>query len=119
MSPARAHTGTTPTRPTVLVVAVPYVLATALAFELHRQGLYDVVVPAADPVQAARTTPCDAVLTALPLPARTAGVVIQLPPSFHEPVMVITGGATAAVTVDASRPIDDVMSLLARHLLLK
>ena len=103
-------------RPTILVMAVPYVLATALAFNLR--GGYNVVAPNLDAGEPAPSTRCDAVIriASVPIPKDISGVVIELPnTTFREPVMVTVDERTTPVHVSAEYPMLDVVALLERH----
>lgn len=104
-------------RPTVLVVAVPQVCASALAFYLREAGVYDVHAPdvaRGEPVPGRRF---DAVLTTVPVPEAVADVVVELPQSFDSPVLVTVNGATFPVSLGESNPIEDVVVLLRRYVL--
>ena len=104
-------------RPTVLVMAVPYVLATALAFNLR--GRYNVVAPNLDAGETAPSRRWDAVLSVadVPVPEDISGVVIELPTTtFHEPMMVRMAERTTPVQVSAEYPILDFVALLEHHL---
>lgn len=104
-------------RPTILVMAVPYVLATALAFNLRDR--YNVVAPNLDAGETAPSRRWDAVLSLadVPVPKDTSGVVIELPnTTFHEPVMVTVDERTTPVHVSAEYPMLDVVALLEHHL---
>ena len=103
-------------QPTVLVLAVPYVLATALAFNL--QGRYNVVAPNLEAGETAPSRRWDAVLSLadVPVPKDISGVVIELPnTTFHEPVMVRVDERTTPVHVSAEYPMLDVVALLEHH----
>ena len=104
-------------RPTVLVMAVPYVLATALASNLR--GPYNVVAPNLDAGEPAPSLRWDAIvtITGVPVPTDIMGVVIELPnTTFHEPVMVTVDERTTPVHVSAEYPMLDVVALLEHHL---
>jgi hypothetical protein len=104
-------------RPTILVVAVPYVLATALACKL--QALYNVVAPNVGAGESAPSMRWDAVLTLATVAIRKdiSGLIIELPnTSFDEPVMVTVNERTTPVRVTPAHPIDDVVALLEHHL---
>jgi hypothetical protein len=107
-------------RSRVLVMAAPYVYATALADRLRHDG-YDVVVPDLSAGETAPPSDWDAVLTAAAVTAgAVAGdvpcdVVVTLPAwSYDDPVVVTIGGVSEAVVVDPGDPIGDVMTLLGR-----
>ena len=103
-------------RPTVLVMAVPYVLATALEFNLR--GRYNVVAPNLDAGEPPPSMRWDAVVSiaGVPVPKDISGVVIELPnTTFHEPVMVTVDERTIPVYVSAEYPMLDVVALLEHH----
>lgn len=104
-------------RPTILVMAVPYVLATALATNL--QTLYNVVAPNLDAGETAPSMRWDAVLAVAAVAIRKdiSRVVIELPgSSFDEPVMVTANDCTTPVQLTRAHVMDDVVALLAAHL---
>jgi hypothetical protein len=104
-------------RPTILVLVVPYVLATALASNIR--PLYDVVAPNLDAGETAPRLRWDAVLTlgAAPSQEDLSALVIGLPDtSFKEPVTVTVNHRRTYVRVSEEHPIEDVVALLRRHL---
>lgn len=104
-------------RQTILVMAVPYVLATALAFNLR--GRYNVVAPDLDAGETVPSKQWDAVLSlaGVPIPTGISRLVIELPDtSFDEPVMVRVDDRTTPVHVMGARPIQEVVALLEHHL---
>ena len=104
-------------RPAVLVVAVPRVCGSALAFSLEQEDVYDVYAPdvtAGEPLPARRF---DAVVTTVPAPEALGDVVIELPESFDRPVTVSVHDVTFPVTVSENHPLEDVTHLLHRYLL--
>ncbi len=104
-------------RPAVLVVAVPRVCASALAFSLEQEDVYDVCAPdvtAGEPLPVRRF---DAVVTTVPAPEALGDVVIELPESFDRPVTVSVHDVTFPVTVSENHPIEDVTHLLHRYLM--
>ena len=105
-------------RPTILVMVVPYVLATAL--ESILSGRYNVVAP---DLHAGETVPSmrwDAVLTIAGVPMREdidTGVIIELPnTSWQDPVFVTVNHRTARVHVTVEHPMHDVEAVLEQHL---
>ena len=104
-------------RPAVLVVAVPRVCASALAFSLEQEDAYDLYAP---DLTAGEALPCrrfDAVLTTVPAPEAVGDVIIELPESFDRPVTVSVRDRTFPVTVSENHPIEDVAELLHRYVL--
>lgn len=104
-------------RPAVLVVAVPRVCASALAFSLAQEDAYDLCAPDVAAGEALPGRRFDAVLTTVPAPDAVADVVIELPESFDRPVSVSLHDVTFPVTVSETHPIEDVAELLHRYLL--
>ncbi len=102
--------------PAVLIVATPYVLATALAVHLKNRRCYEVHAPNIGIGDAAPRAHWDAVLVSSSSPAHAGSVVIVLPRSLENPVLVTAAGRTTEVRISASHPIDDIVSLLDRHL---
>ena len=105
-------------RPTILVMAVPYVLATALAFDLG-EG-YNVVAPNLAAGETAPSMRWDAVLSFadVSIPEDFSGLVIELPTtSFKDPVMVTFKDNTTPVHLPGQYPIREVVALLEHHLL--
>lgn len=104
-------------RPAVLVVAVPQVCASALAFYLREAGVYEVYTPDVAAGEAVPGRRFDAVLTTVPVPEAVGDVVVELPSSFDRPVMVTVNDVTFPVAVGDSRPIEDIGALLHRYVL--
>ena len=104
-------------RPAVLVVAFPWVCASALAFSLGKEDVYDLYAPDLAGGEALPVRRFDAVLTTVPAPEAVGDVVIELPESFDLPVTVSVRDVTFPVTVSESHPLDDVSDLLHRYLL--
>ncbi len=103
-------------RPVVLIVALPYVGATALA-HLLEQREYDVIVPNLGLGEEPPSVKLDAVLTTLPVADYGARVVIELPLTWKTPVRVTVDGVTEGLDASASNPIGDLLDLLDRHVL--
>ncbi len=103
-------------RPVVLVVALPYVGATALA-QLLAQREYDVVVPDVGLGEEPPSVSFDAVLTTLPIGDCAARVVVELPQTWNMPVRVTVDGVTEGLDASESDPITDVLEFLDRHVL--
>lgn len=103
--------------PVVLVVAIPYVGATALGYLLEQRGHYDVVVPDFDAGEEFPPAHLDAALTTLPLPADTARVVIELPWSWKSPVLVTVDGVTEQLEVTSADPIGEVLDALDHYVI--
>lgn len=104
-------------RQTILVMAVPYVLATALAFNLRAR--YNVVAPDLDAGETVPSKQWDGVLSlaGVPIPTGISRLVIELPDtSFDEPVMVTVNDRTTPVHVTGARAIQEVVALLEHHL---
>ncbi|HEV2809434.1 MAG TPA: hypothetical protein VGV93_03430 [Acidimicrobiales bacterium] len=105
-------------RPTILVMVVPYVLATAM--EAILRGRYNVVAPDLDAGEAVPSMRSDAVLTIAGVPIRgdiDTDVIIELPEtSFEDPVIVTVNDRTAEVHVTLEHPMQDVEALLEQHL---
>ncbi len=104
-------------RPVVLVVAIPYVGATALGYLLEQRGGYDVMVPDFTAGEEAPFTHFDAVLTTLPVPDYTARVVIELPWNWKTPVLVTVNGTTDELQVTSDDPIGEVLNVLDHYLI--
>ena len=104
-------------RPAVLVVAIPRVYGSALAFSLEREDVYDLYPPDLAGGEALPARRFDAVLTAVPAPEAVGGRRHRAAQSFDRPVTVSVHDATFPVTVGQSRPIEDVAGLLHRYLL--
>ena len=105
-------------RPTILVMAVPYVLATALAFDLGER--YNVVAPNLAAGETAPSVRWDAVLrfADVSIPKDFSGLVIELPiTSFKDPVMVTVKDNTTPVHLTSKNPMLEVVALLEHHLL--
>ena len=105
-------------RPTILVMAVPYVLATALAFDLG-EG-YNVVAPNLAAGETAPSMRWDAVLSFadVSIPEDISGLVIELPTiSFKDPVMVTVKDSTTPVHFTGENPMLELFALLEHHLL--
>ena len=100
----------------MLILAAPYVLATALASKLRSCGRYDVVVPDLRAAHLPLSGPWDAIVTAGDGPTGRSAIVIQLPISFQNPVRVTVDGRRREVLVSDRHPIDDVLALLDDHL---
>ena len=103
-------------RPAVLVVAVPRVCASALAFSLEQEDAYDLYAPDVAAGEALPVRRFDAVVTTVPTPEAVGDVIIQLPESFDLPVTVSVHNHTFPVTVSENHPIEDVSELLHRYL---
>ncbi len=105
-------------RPTILVMVVPYVLATAIVLDLRAR--YDVVAPDLHNGEAVRSTRWDAVLSiaGVPIPDDIlTGLIIELPnTSFEDPVLVTVNDRTAPVHVAVTQPMQGVEALLEQHL---
>ncbi|HEV2071836.1 MAG TPA: hypothetical protein VGR26_18795 [Acidimicrobiales bacterium] len=105
-------------RPTILVIVVPYVLATAM--ESNLSGRYNVVAPDLDAGETVPAMRSDAVLTIAGVPIREdidTDLIIELPnTSFEDPVMVTVNDRTAQVHVTLEHPMHDVEALLDQHL---
>lgn len=104
-------------RPTILVLAVPYVLATSLASNIR--SLYDVVAPNLDAGETAQGLRWDAVLTMGAVESKDdlSELVIGLPDtSFKEPVTVTANHQRTYVRVNEEHPIEDVVALLRQYL---
>lgn len=104
-------------RPTILVLAVPYVLATSLASNIR--SIYDVVAPNLDAGETAQGLRWDAVLTlgAVEGEEVLSELVIGLPDtSFKEPVTVTVNHRRTYVRVSVEHPIEDIVALLRHHL---
>ena len=105
-------------RPTILVMVVPYVLATAM--EAILRGRYNVVAPDLDAGEAVPSMRSDAVLTIAGVPIHEdidTDVIIELPnTSFEDPVIVTVNDRTAQVHVTLEHPMHDVEALLEQHL---
>ncbi len=106
--------GSVPRR-AVLVVAVPHVCASALAYYLRQGDMYDVHAPDVASGEALPGHRFDAVVTTVPVPEAVSDVVIELPQSFNGPVRVTVDGLTFPVSVSESHPIEDVARLLRRY----
>ena len=104
-------------RPAVLVVAVPRVCASALAFFLGQEDAYDLYAPDVAAGEALPGRRFDAVLRTVPAPEAAGDVVIALPESFDCPVTVSVHDVTFPVTVSTDNPIEDVARLLHRYVL--
>ena len=105
-------------RPTILVMAVPYVLATALAFDLGEA--YNVVAPNLAAGETAPSMRWDAVLSFadVSIPKDISGLFIELPTtSFKDPVMVTVNDSTTPVHLTGEYPILKLVALLEHHLL--
>lgn len=104
-------------RPTILVLAVPYVLATALASNIR--PLYDVVAPNLEAGEKAEGVGWDAVVTlgAVASEEDLSELVIGLPDtSFKEPVTVTVNHRKTYVRVSQDHPIEDIVAILRHHL---
>lgn len=105
-------------RPTILVMVVPYVLATAM--EANLRGRYNVVAPDLDAGEAVPSMRSDAVLTIAGIPISEdidTDVIIELPnTSFEDPVIVTVNDRTAQVHVTLEHPMHDVEALLEQYL---
>jgi hypothetical protein len=101
----------------VLVVAIPYVFASALeqGIHRHRPGAYDVTAPRIAEGEPIPRTRFDAVVTSLPVPDVDADVVIELPANLHDTALVTVGGVTAPVRISPDHPIDEIVALLDRY----
>lgn len=104
-------------RPAVLVVAVPRVCASALAFSLGQANEYDLYSPDVAAGEALPARRFDAVLSTVPVPGVVGDVMIELPQSFDRPVTVSVHDVTFPVKVSEHHPIQDVAGLLHRYLL--
>jgi hypothetical protein len=103
-------------RPVVLVVAIPYVGATALAHLLAQRGRYDVVVPDFAAGEEAPALHFDAVLATLPAGDYGARVVVELPWNWEAPVLVTVDALTEEVATSGPDPIGEVLDVLDGHL---
>jgi hypothetical protein len=101
----------------VLVVAVPRVCASALAFSLEQEDAYDLYAPDVAAGEALPVRRFDAVVTTVPAPEALGDVVIELPESFDRPLTVSVRDVTFPVIVSEHHPIEDVTELLHRYLL--
>ncbi len=104
-------------RPAVLVVAVPQVCASALAFSLEQEDAYELYAPDVAAGEALPVRQFDAVVTTVPAPEALGDVVIELPECFDRPVTVTVHDVTFPVRVSEDHPIEDVTKLLHRYLL--
>lgn len=106
-----------PPRASVLVVAVPYVFASAIeqGIHRHRPGAYLVVAPRIAEGEAIPASRFDAVVTSLPVPEAKSDVVIELPDNLHDTARVTVGGVTAPVRISPDYPIDEIVALLDRY----
>ena len=103
-------------RPVVLVVAIPYVGATALAGLVEQRGLYDVIVPDFGAGEGAPSMDFDAVLSTLPTSDFPAPVVIELPASWDLPLRATVDGTTMELEMSGPDPLTEVLDLLDHHL---
>lgn len=104
-------------RPTILVLVIPYVLATALASNIR--PLYEVFAPNLDAGETAPGLRWDAVVTLGHVGSQEelSDLVIGLPDtSFKDPVTVTVNHRKTYVRVSEEHPIEDVVALLRRHL---
>jgi hypothetical protein len=101
----------------VLVVAVPRVCASALAFSLEQEDAYDLYAPDVASGEALPARRFDAVVTTVPAPEALGDVVIELPESFDRPLRVSVHDVTFPVIVSELHPIEDVTELLHRYVL--
>lgn len=104
-------------RPAVLVVAVPRVCASALAFSLEQEDVYDIYAPDVAEGEALPVHRFDAVVTTVPAPEAVGDVVIELPESFDRPLTLSVHDVTFPVIVSEHHPIEDVTELLHRYVL--
>jgi hypothetical protein len=104
-------------RPAVLVVAVPQVCGSALAFSFEQEDAYDLYAPDVAAGEALPLRRFDAVVTTVPAPEAEGDVVIELPESFELPVTVSVHNVVFPVTVSENHPIEDVAELLHRYVL--
>lgn len=95
---------------------MPDDLATRLAEQLRAHGGYDVVAPDLRTDAFSADTPFAAVLTARPLAGHAGIVVIQIPPTFEEPLLVTVDDVTVAVKVDIEHPFEDVVGVVGQFL---
>jgi len=102
-------------RPAVLVVAIPHVCASALAFYLRQAETFDVFAPDVAGGEGIPMRRFDAVLTTVPVPEAEGDMVIELPQSFDRPVTVSVRDLRFAVNVSETHPIEDVAGLLRRY----
>lgn len=98
----------------MLVVASPYVGATALARVLEQRG-YEAVVPDIGAGEEPQARPFDAVLTTLPARDYRAPVVVELPSTWNVPVRVTVDGVTEELATRASDAMGEVLEVMDRH----
>ena len=104
-------------RPRVLVLAEPYLYATALADCLGHDGAFEVFAPDLASGQTAQRLAYDALITAGVVSDIPVDVVIDLPDgSFAEPVVITVDGITVPVYLDQRRPLDALVRLLHRYI---
>ncbi len=101
----------------MLVVAIPYVGATALAHLLEQRHRYEIIVPDFAAGEEAPSTHFDAVVTTLPVPDYTAKVIIELPWNWKSPVLVTINDVTEELEVTGPDAIGEVFDLLDQYLL--
>jgi hypothetical protein len=104
-------------RPTILVMVVPYVLATSLAYIMRSD--YHVIAPNLDAGERPPLRRWDAVLTmgAAQVSKSLSQLIIELPEaSFDTPVTVTANDSRSFVTVSRAHPIEDVVALVGQHL---
>jgi len=103
-------------RARVLVLAEPYLYATALAECIGHDGAFEVFTPNLAAGETARRRAYDAMITAGAVSDIPADVVIDLPDgSFAEPVVITVDGVTVPLYLDQRRPLDALVRLLHRY----
>jgi len=98
----------------VLVAAVPYVFATALAACFAADDAYEMVVPDLAGGDLVPAGPFDVVLTDGAVPDAVGDAVIELGTSFNDPVVISVGGVSVLAQLDAGRPVEDLVRLVRR-----
>lgn len=101
-------------KPSVVVIAHPYLFSSLIERVLRAYGGFDVEAPRlfSEDWDAARCA--DVVITSLRFGRHFGRVVVDLPEDFAHPVTVSIDELSVRVTVDAQRPLEGVADLLDR-----
>jgi len=108
-------------RPRVLILAAPYVYATALAACLHLEDTCDVVVPDIAAGNAPPRQPYDVVVTtadAGDLDGVSGEIVITLPTTSWATPVLVRGGGTEPLLIDRDGSIGHLDSLVGHFVAL-
>ena len=99
-------------RPSVAVIAFPYLYTSVIADAVRRHGRYRVDAPDVLAGDWDIATPYDVVIASLPVPAEWGRSIIRLPEDFADPLSVSIGDLTVEIEVDEVRPLHGLLAVI-------